>query len=277
MQFDNNLILSTMTVDQTIRESCFPSHQAHFIQVTRSAESGIFKLVSISNIDKFCETMRTTVRKHRNKTIVVCPEEQSPEANLEVGYLLGAYLVLHCDVSVEDVLNKLKDLALCLEGDKEASLLRGRQTATIFGDGLRSLARSRELCWLGPDEDDREFDVPTCAHYAAECNGGVVTLVPGKLLLCPAPAPHLPEHLSWADEDGGGRAGVRRVFGAGYLAAVLADLGVSGVACLGDLSAAAAAAFEHEGLQVRRLSCLDAVDSASSSSNLDIEVIADGH
>ena len=93
------------------------------------------------------------------------------------------------------------------------------------------------------------------SHYALACNGGVHVLVPGRLLLFPAPAA-LPAGEAWADASEGGRAAGRR-FSAAFLAALLSDLGVSAAACLGRTGGSDAAALCAGGLDVHDLA-LDA-------------------
>ena len=93
------------------------------------------------------------------------------------------------------------------------------------------------------------------SHYALAYNGGVHVLVPGKLLLFPAPAP-LPADQAWVDVSEPGRPTARR-FSAAFLAALLADLGVSAAACLGRTGGSDDAALRAGGLDVHDLA-LDA-------------------
>ena len=132
-------------------------------------------------------------------------------------------------------------------------------------DGWRALDRARALRWLGAADDECEpmLDVEMAAHYARMSNGNVHVLVPGKLLLCPAPAP-LPHGQEWAQVTS-----TERAFGAGFLADLLSssDLGASAVACVGRTGGSDAAAFAARGLDVhdlgldpRRRALLRAVD-----------------
>jgi hypothetical protein len=66
-------------------------------------------------------------------------------------------------------------------------------------------------------------------------NGGVITVVPGRLLLLPTPAADLPPGGDWADD---GPGGLRR-FGPGFYAALLADMGAAVVVGLDGASQAA--------------------------------------
>ena len=55
-------------------------------------------------------------------------------------------------------------------------------------------------------------------------NGGVSIVVPGRILLLPAPAGDLPEGTHWADDGGPSR---RRRFSAAFYAELLRDMGVT--------------------------------------------------
>jgi hypothetical protein len=59
--------------------------------------------------------------------------------------------------------------------------------------------------------------------HVSPLNGGVITVVPGRFLLFPAPAADLPPGSDWADEGPGGR----RLFGPGFCAALLAEMGAA--------------------------------------------------
>ena len=93
------------------------------------------------------------------------------------------------------------------------------------------------------------------SHYALTYNGNVRILVPGKLVFFPAPKA-LPAHRAWADVVVPGQPTMRR-FSATFFAALLPELGVSVVACMGRTSGSAAAAFRAGGLDVHDLA-LDA-------------------
>ena len=59
--------------------------------------------------------------------------------------------------------------------------------------------------------------------HGSPLNGGVITVVPGRFLLFPAPAADLPPGCDYAND---GPAGQRR-FGPGFCAALLADMGAA--------------------------------------------------
>ena len=219
----------------------------HFVEVGGSSdqtENGL----PISVIHAFCESMRSTIESRPDQPIVVCPEDNDIQTVGNACKLCGAFLLLCQGAGLDHVLSAFRGT---LQG-----CLAARRTAIV--DCWAALHRARVLGWLGSaDDDEREptLDVEMASHYALACNGGVHVLVPGKLLLFPAPAP-LPADEAWADASEPGRPTARR-FSAAFLAALLSDLGVSAVACLGRTGGSDAATLHASGLDVHELA-LDA-------------------
>jgi hypothetical protein len=221
---------------------------AHFVEVGGSS-SQTESTLHISIIHAFCESMRDTIQARPNQPIVVCPDDGDMSAVSDACLLCGAYLLLCEDAGLDRVLSAFEGV---LDG-----CLAARRTAIV--DCWAALHRGRALGWLGIADDDAPepaLDVEMASHYALASNGGVHVLVPGKLLLFPAPAP-LPADEAWADDvSEGGRPTARR-FSAAFLAALLSDLGVSAAACLGRTGGSDAAALRAGGLDVHDLA-LDA-------------------
>ena len=192
--------------------------------------------------------MRDTIESRPNQPIVVCPADHATGTMSDACLLCGAFVLLCEDAGLDDVLSTFEE---ALQGR-----LAARRAAIV--DCWTALHRARALGWLGATDNDASepaLDVEMASHYALDCNGGVHVLVPGKLLLFPAPAP-LPTDQAWADTSEPGRPTARR-FSAAFLAALLADLGVSAAACLGRTCGSDAAAWRAGGLDVHDLA-LDA-------------------
>ncbi len=123
--------------------------------------------------------------------------------------------------------------------------------SSSVADCWRALDHARALRWLGAVDQASEpmLDVEMAAHYARPGNGGIHVLVPGKLLLFPAPA-SLPDGQEWAQVSSTVRA-----FSAGFLVDLLVDLGVAAIACAdqNDGCGGDAAAFAARGLDVHDL------------------------
>jgi hypothetical protein len=241
MHFSSDLVAKTMQ-----HKFCM-LNTVHLVLVGGSSTSNANDSLHISVIHAFCESMLATIKSRPDQPIVVCPEDQDIVTACQ---LCGAFLLLCGDRGLEHVLSAFQD---ALQGS-----LAARRTAIV--DSWTSLHRARALGWLGSSADDDEhtpcvLDVEMASHYALARNGFVHVLVPGKLLLFPAPAP-LSADQAWVDVSEPGRPAARR-FSAAFLAALLSDLGVSAVACLGRTGGSDAAALRAGGLDVHDLA-LDA-------------------
>ena len=239
------LHVTSCTQAQAIKQSFCLDHSSHFVEIGEStliAEQA--HSLSLAVIHAFCHTMRNTLELHRGRSIIVCPADESSDSLCHVCQLCAAYLILCEGLDVDRVLTVLTDL---LSGCPDAY----RSNAP---DCWAALHRARDLGWLkesNADDSDAALDVEMASHYALACNGGVHVLVPGKLLLFPAPAA-LPDGQPWADTTEPDRPTERR-FSAAFLTALLVDLGVSSVACLGRTGGDDAAAFHAGGLDVHDL------------------------
>ena len=233
--------VGTAGVEQTPAE-LFASRNVHYVQVSQEQEVEVPGLFSIH---RFCEMLSRMETQYPGEAIVVCPKRKDPRAIETNCFLMGAYLILRKEMGIDDVLERVKDLA-----DLKAQHAQSEGEAYVK-DGLRALYRAKHLSWLDQKDMEPIFDVEMCAHYSAQANGNVHVLVPGKVLLFPTPEP-LPHDQAWVDVSEPGCA-VERRFSAAYLADVLTDLGVAAVVCLGECDGSAAAGLEERGLDVHHL------------------------
>ena len=196
-------------------------------------------------VDDFCIKLQDMVdQAGQDASIVVCPADDDEPSAASARFLLGAYLILNTGAKSQDVIQALR-------GDKVTTPSACEETtigSIKIEDGWRALEHAHRLGWLAHPQSDTDavLDVQELAHYAQRANGSLHMTVPGKVLFFPAPD-HLPDGLPWADRlDEAGRP-VRR-FSARFYATLLADLGVSVVACLSSGSAATARAVEERGM-----------------------------
>jgi hypothetical protein len=164
-------------------------NSVHFVEVGESTSDGLH----ISVINAFCESMHTAIESRSDQTIVVCPAVRDVMTGSDTCLLCGAFLLLCNETSglesLDHVLSAFKDT---LQG-----YLAARRTAIV--DCWTALHRARAIGWLSityDDDHEPPLDVEMSRHYALASNGGVHVLVPGKLLLFPAPAP-LPADQAW--------------------------------------------------------------------------------
>ena len=240
-----HLHAASCTPAQAINEDFCSKNAAHFLEIGGSTGNNEHTdSLHIAVIHAFCETVSNALERHHDRSIIVCPADQCCDSISNVCQLCGAYLLLCEGLDLDYILNVFKDtLSRCPPAYR-----------TDVVDCWKALSRARHLGWLsenGADENETAFDVEIASHYARGFNGNVHVLVPGKLLLFPTPA-QLPDGQSWADTSEPDRPAVRH-FSAAFLAALLADLGASSVACLDRTTGSDAAAFRASGLDVHDL------------------------
>ena len=197
----------------------------------------------------FCvdlEDFRTT---NEGRTVIVQPRGDTQEALVSACLFLGAHLILRQRAEL--------DAVVALFGQErvgfDVNLLLDDEQSFRTLDCWSALSHAVRLGWISPPADQQDDepleDLAEMLHYAHPANGNVHTVIPGKLLLFPTPDDALDaEGADWSDTAGpDGRTD--RSFSAGFAAALLRDLGVSAVACLGRGSAATAAALARCGIE----------------------------
>ena len=230
-------------------DSCAIS-AAHRILIDVESCAAGQAFLHVSVIHAFCQTVCDAIESMPDTLIVICPNDDTASSLRNAVLLYGAYLILCTDETVSGVVDRLRDGSAAPAGiDRRLAL----DDASII-DAWAALCRARALNWLAaPDcADAPALDMDMAAHYALPANGGLHILAPDRLLSFPSPAP-LPAGQAWADADAAGDHEPGRRFSAGFLAELLADLGVSVVVCLGRTSGGDAAAFRACGLDVHDL------------------------
>ena len=252
-----HLRLSPSTVANSMRNNFCVINPAHFIEI-----GGVSNLrnIQISVIYNFCKTICAAIENHRPRPIIICPEDDAVESTAIACQLCGAYLLLCECQTVESLFTTFEDTLDEISSKTADDISTRRNRATQLTrvnimDSWKALDRAQDLRWLGMNHTEGDHDIEMASHYALTYNGGVRILVPGKLVFFPAPKA-LPAHRTWADVVVPGQPTMRR-FSATFFAALLPELDVSVVACMGRTSGSAAAAFRAGGLDVHDLA-LDA-------------------
>ncbi len=124
--------------------------------------------------------------------------------------MLGAYMILVLQMDVDQVASSFRSIESMFIEFAEVS---DDGSITVL-DCWSALHRVRNLGWLDfTTEGDiscaeaspkNSIDMDEYSHYADPANGGIHTIVPGRLLLIPSPA-NLPDGRCWMDMDGGRR------------------------------------------------------------------------
>ena len=216
----------------------------------------------------FCMAFEDSRMKNEESPILLQPDSNSQEAMSSACLFLGAYLILIHRAEFDAVValfsqeNIGVDVNILLDDEPPFRVL----------DCWNALSHAVRLGWISQDADEEADDEPLAdlaemLHYARPANGDVHAVIPGQLLLFPTPDDALDAAgADWADAAGPDGRAARR-FSARFTAALLRDLGVSAVACLGRGSAATAAALVRHGIATADLGL--AADGSSLLRGLD--------
>jgi hypothetical protein len=193
---------------------------------------------SLARFNAFATEMRSVIRRHPSKTIVVCIGRNDESRLYMTAVLLGGFLILENNMDFDQVTTAFQSVDAHFD-----RMLAGSPKVSVH-DCWRALSHARSLGWMHlfrdvemtpspasvqPD-DETPVELEEMLHYASPLNGNVHAVVPGKILCFPTPAT-LPANHLWMDEEAAGR-GLKRRFSAAFLADLLADLGVDVAVCL---------------------------------------------
>ena len=166
---------------------------------------------------------------HPDCRLVFCVDDGRRSLTNAV-FLLGAYLILSQDASVEDA----EDCFSWLDADQYEEYRDATFSQPTFRLGLadcwRALHKARRLGWVGPPDADGfcgELDMQEYAHYDDPLNGDLHEVVPGKLIAFVGPQDLGGEQ--YRDNENG----LRR-FSPAFFAGLLEELGVSAVVRLNE-------------------------------------------
>ena len=217
----------------------------------------------MSIILEFCGEMESLRQKHVANKIIVDPASEDRESIVSACMLLGAYLILRRATDVEVV------VALFGNGNMQLDVNETLHDLAPFRviDCWSALKHAVQHAWISECLEDEEplTDLAELLHYSRAANGNVHAVIPGKLLFFATPDDSLRD-VDWA--DGARDAGrTTRTFSPAFTAALLHDLGVSAVACLGTGSAATADALARHGIEAADLGL--AADGSSLLRGLD--------
>ena len=211
----------------------------------------------------FCKDMDAMQQKFVNHTIIVDPAKGGHKSVVSACLLLGAYLILRRAADVDNV------IALFGHDQVKLDVNQALHDLAPFRviDCWSALKHAVQHAWISECLEDEEplTDLAELLHYSRAANGNVHAVIPGKLLFFATPDDSLRD-VDWAD---GARDACRttRTFSPAFTAALLHDLGVSAVACLGTGSAATADALARHGIEAADLGL--AADGSSLLRGLD--------
>ena len=203
----------------------------------------------------FCDRLLTFVQGLQpDDKIAIVPTSASHKSFTEGYFYLGCFFIICKKMPVEDVQVALQDSTLLLEDTNRTNSNSSYSSSSVEDRVLncwRAIEQAVSLRWLvAPNSDVAPMlDVEELEHYAGRSNGSLHMVVPGRMFFFPSPD-DLPDGQQWADHVVSNGATTRR-FSASFYAELfkVEELNVSMVACLGQGSEAATAAFEARGVE----------------------------
>ena len=212
----------------------------------------------MSAILHFCDRFLDFFRDLRpNDKIVIIPESSNHSSFVRTYLYLGFFMIICDSMSVEEVQEALRDSTPPSQSPlvQDSSLINFASIDALGEVRIihcwRAIEQTVSLRWLVVPESNVQsmLDVEELEHYACRANGSLHMVVPGRMFFFPTPD-DLPDGQQWADNVARSGATIRR-FSASFYAELfkVEELNVSMVACLGQGSEAAAAAFEARGVE----------------------------
>ena len=271
---NNNIYLAPGSEEESRNECPMRMDDARFILAIETESH--FRPMAMQQIDAFCTTMSTLHEDaaSQNKPIVICSGSKNATAVTDACLLVGSYLILNKGMTSAEVGEAFQELS-----DKfipfTAVSTTGDQHIVTVHDCWQALDQAMRLGWFVLPSSTAEplLDVDEHAHYASAANGAVHLVIPGALIFLPTPADDLvSDGPEWADSEAADGRTARR-FSPGFYASLLADLGVSAVACLGSGSPSTARALHARGIAAMDLA-LEAAPAASGGDELAAIVVA---
>ena len=214
---------------------------------------------------EFSRTLNEKIRSNIGKDLIACVENTC-YCITRAALLLGSYLILQEDLSVEEVERVFLPLRNRISDFKEPSCIGAAFETLTISDCLNALHTAKQANWidfrLGPDVMDAipMLDMDEYAHYASPVNGSLYLAVPPKFIQFQCPV-DLPASRRWMDVEGS------RYFSPSFYADLLAFLGVRLVVrtepCDYD-----AAPFRARGIEIEDLTSGEPGSIAAATSGL---------
>ena len=205
--------------------------------------------INLKAILDFCESLSLFLKGLKTR-FAIAPASEDRESFKEACLYVGCYMIINTSMIVEDVEQALHRTSDLVEDRVTIMSPSSIRKEVRIVDCWRAVEQAVKLDWLVRPDSDIEpvLDVEELAHYANRANGSLHLAVPGRMFFFPSPD-DVPDGQQWADYDAGDGTTARR-FSAAYYAELFTfeELNVSVVACLGQGSAAAAAAFAARGM-----------------------------
>ena len=161
--------------------------------------------------------------------VVYCVEDDRRSLTNAV-FLLGAYMILSLQESIEDVVDCFGWLNADQHEEYRDATFSQPTFRLALADCWRALAKARQLGWVGPPDADGfcgALDLREYAHYDDPLNGDMHEVVPGELIAFVGP------HELGGEQYRDDERGLRR-FSPAFFAGLFEERGVSAVVRLNE-------------------------------------------
>eukprot|EP00292_Cryptomonas_paramecium_P011340 CAMPEP_0113699000 /NCGR_PEP_ID=MMETSP0038_2-20120614/23047_1 /TAXON_ID=2898 /ORGANISM="Cryptomonas paramecium" /LENGTH=309 /DNA_ID=CAMNT_0000622275 /DNA_START=141 /DNA_END=1066 /DNA_ORIENTATION=+ /assembly_acc=CAM_ASM_000170 len=172
----------------------------------------------LKSVHLFTVFMRNKLRRAgASQGFVLCAQKGSSLHVTKCAFLLGAYMLIVRQVSIENILsslNSIKEHLVNIPGCPYQDII-------TVQDYLQALHHMRSSQWISFDDDldksnETTLDIEEYNHYSSTANGSIHAIVPGRIMVMPSPK-QLPDTAAWVDVDG------VRNFGAEFFADLLSS------------------------------------------------------
>jgi hypothetical protein len=228
------------------------SKKLHFVEVHVDEASGMIT-PTIENICRFVDKANRILNRTPDRVVIVCVPEDRPDILYAASIAMGALMILALDKSFEEAFEAFKNIRDHTNAGSDNSWTKDSKHPSIE-DCWRALLMAKSLGWI--DRSRRictkssltrgTLDIDQYEHYSRTWNGGLHTIIPGKLIVFPDPE-DLSEGQLWVDKSDGSRS-----FSPNFYADLFQELNVSVAVCLGKCSFDAST-FSDYGVEVEEL------------------------
>ena len=227
-----------------------------------SVEACPLSCSSPSNLGRiywFCKFLRNTTHDHGNQETVLCAGHD-PMTITACAFLLGSYLILEHDKSVEDVTDMFRPISDHFRPFKDPSGPPALSKQLAAMDCWRAIHRAKLNRWLdfsdGEIDTDTAIDLEEYLHYDSPAQGSMHVIIPSRLIgiQCPADLSQLGMECEHTADEAWLDLGGQRFFGPAFYADLLrTDYNVALLVRCGACTSSIgrAEADEHETLNKR--------------------------
>ena len=204
-------------------------------------------LPTIEYIYRFVDKTNRIFNRSTGRIICVCVHEGRKDLLCAAAVAMGAFMILALDKTLEEVFEAFKSIRECMDQNSSEPLFQNIVQPTVE-DCWRALLKAKNLGWI--DQSRRlnskstiqhgSLDIDQFEHYSRSWNGGLHTIIPGKLIIFPDPEEFEDGQL-WLDTSDGTRS-----FSPTFYADLFQELNVSIVVCLGKSDFDFSAFLEHD-------------------------------